>query len=203
VADKVLCDVAIIHHVEESTRRKLDLRAFQCWAFSKDPSMIPWSVFLTLTHQEVDPFSNAQVHFVRPRNMKNAHVFKILIHIDVVEDLMFYHYPREELLADGKVPWRDFSWQYGLVDGDTRDDEGDEDFHPLPCFCANDVAPWHRKDEDDDDRDQQRPKSRSILRRVPSWMEGRGRGRSRNNDRHRESGWYRGESSRTRNGINL
>jgi hypothetical protein len=26
---------------------------------------------------------------------------------------MFYHNPREELIADGKVPWREFVWHYG------------------------------------------------------------------------------------------
>jgi hypothetical protein len=49
--------------------------------------------------------------------MKNAHVFKILIHLDVVEDLLFYHYPKE-LLAYGKVSWRDFEWQFGRPDGE-------------------------------------------------------------------------------------
>jgi hypothetical protein len=41
LADKILGDGAIIHHVEESTRKKVDQRAFQCWDFSKDPSHIP------------------------------------------------------------------------------------------------------------------------------------------------------------------
>jgi hypothetical protein len=50
-------------------------------------------------------------------------VFKIIIHLDVVEDLMLYHYPRDELIADGKVPWREFSWQYGLPDGDNANDD--------------------------------------------------------------------------------
>jgi hypothetical protein len=34
----------------------------------------------------------------------------VLIHIDAIEDLLFYHYPREELLADGKIPRRGFNW---------------------------------------------------------------------------------------------
>jgi hypothetical protein len=42
--------------------------------------------------------------------MRKGHVFKILIHIDVVEDLLFSHYPREELIVDEKIPWRDFVW---------------------------------------------------------------------------------------------
>jgi hypothetical protein len=41
IANKILCDEAMIHHVEEGTRRRLDHRLYQCWAFSKDPSRIP------------------------------------------------------------------------------------------------------------------------------------------------------------------
>jgi hypothetical protein len=50
------------------------------------------------------------VQFIRPWEMRKGHVFKILIHIDVVEDLLFSHYPREELIVDEKIPWRDFVW---------------------------------------------------------------------------------------------
>jgi hypothetical protein len=96
--------------VEEDTLDRTDQRTYKCWAFSKDPSRIPQEVFLTLTKFEQSSRGNMQVHFVRPRGMKQSHVFRVLIHIDVVEDLLFYHYPRDELLADGKVPWREFAW---------------------------------------------------------------------------------------------
>jgi hypothetical protein len=95
IADRVLCDEAIIHHVEENTRRNLDQCMYQCWAFSKDPSKIPQTMFLTLTMKELEVGCVGQVHFTRPKGMKKAHVFKVLIHLDVVEDLLFYHYPRE------------------------------------------------------------------------------------------------------------
>jgi hypothetical protein len=122
VADFVLGDEAIIHHIEEESRRKLDLRAFRCWAFSKDPSKIPRMVFLTLSEPEPNVLST-QIHFVRPREAVKGHTFKILIHLDVVEDLMFYHYPREELVADGKIPWCEISWQYGPLDGGGDSDD--------------------------------------------------------------------------------
>jgi hypothetical protein len=41
VADKVLCDEAIIHHIEENTLERTNQRTFNCWAFSRDPSRIP------------------------------------------------------------------------------------------------------------------------------------------------------------------
>jgi hypothetical protein len=55
--------------------------------------------------------------------MKKAHTFEVLIHLDVVEYLMFYHYPRDELLVDGKTPWREFDWRYGVPDGDLQEED--------------------------------------------------------------------------------
>jgi hypothetical protein len=107
--------------VEEESRRRADLRAFRCWAFCKDPSKLHQVVSLTLTEPEPNLLTT-QVHFVRPREAIKGHVFKILIHLDVMEDLMFYHYLREEPLADGKVPLREFPWQYGQPDGNDLSD---------------------------------------------------------------------------------
>jgi hypothetical protein len=64
-------------------------------------------------------------------------MFKVIIHIDVVEDLMFYHYPREELIANGKVPWRDFTWHFGRSDGKIEE----EDFKVLSRACAPTLLP--------------------------------------------------------------
>jgi hypothetical protein len=47
-----------------------------------------------------------------------------------------YHYPREELLADGKVAWRDFHWQWGHLDGELEE----TDLHPLPGFVIKKLA---------------------------------------------------------------
>jgi hypothetical protein len=57
IVDKVMCDEVVIHHVEEVTRKKIDQRAYQCWAFCKDPLRIPETVFLTLIDHDTDPFS--------------------------------------------------------------------------------------------------------------------------------------------------
>jgi hypothetical protein len=134
IADKVLCDEAIIHHVAEDSLRCTDQRVFECWAYSKHPSRIPQVVFLSLAMHERDPMASAQVHFVRPRSAKWSHVFRILVHINAVEDLLFYHYPREELIVDSKVPWRDFSWQLGRADGEL---EGEE-LYPPTRSCGQD-----------------------------------------------------------------
>jgi hypothetical protein len=84
---------------------------------------IPQNVFLTLIHTEDGQRSSNLAYFSRPRCVKNAHVFRVLIQLVVVKDLMFYHHPQEELLADGKVPWRDFAWQFGKPDGERKDED--------------------------------------------------------------------------------
>ncbi|TVU18200.1 hypothetical protein EJB05_34282, partial [Eragrostis curvula] len=49
-----------------------------------------------------DPTATAQVHLVRPRSIKKGYIFTIYIHIDSVEDLIFHHYPPDELEAEGR-----------------------------------------------------------------------------------------------------
>jgi hypothetical protein len=159
LANSIFGDDVVIHHVEEETRRKLDHRAYSCFTFSKDPSKIPQMVFLTLTEWEPNVIST-QIHFVRPREAVKGHTFKILIHLDVVEDLMFYHYPREELVVDGKIPWCEFSWQYGQPDG-----EGDiEEYQSPTRFCTpDDEHRWHRRDDDEGDRDRNKCKAHGFI----------------------------------------
>jgi hypothetical protein len=123
VAEKVLGDETIITHVEEDTQKKVDQRTYNCWVLCKDPSRFPQMVFLTLAKYERVFNRSAQVHFSRPREVKHNNTFKVIIHIDAVKDLMLYHSPREELIADGKVPWREFNWHLGKLDGELHEDE--------------------------------------------------------------------------------
>jgi hypothetical protein len=88
VADDVLCDEAIIHYVNEETMDKSDQRSFNCWAFSRDPSRIPQEVLLTLTNHEGSLMDRTRVHFSRLREVKQDHVFRVLVHIDTIEDLL-------------------------------------------------------------------------------------------------------------------
>jgi hypothetical protein len=41
VAEKVLCDEVLIHHVEEAMMDRSDQCSYNCWVFTKDPSRIP------------------------------------------------------------------------------------------------------------------------------------------------------------------
>jgi hypothetical protein len=175
--------------------KKYDQRTYQCWAYCKDPSHIPQMVFLTLFHNEVKAYEDPQVRFVRPRGSKDVHVFKILIHLDVIEDLLFYHYPRDVLLADGKVSWRDFAWQYGRPNGDIED----EALIPPTRSCGQMATRrWHPRGDDDGDREQEQSRSQGFMCKVSSWLDGRGRNNSRATKGYHGSGQYRGDSSRNR-----
>jgi hypothetical protein len=107
---------------------------------------------------------------------------------------MFYHYPREELIADGKVPWREFVWHYGQPDGEIDEDE----FRPITRYCGLQTEPqWCHHDDDDNDRNQKRSRSRDLMGRVTSWLDGCGRPKNRAVE-GRGSGGYAGGSSRRR-----
>jgi hypothetical protein len=112
----------------------------------------------------------------------------------VVEVLLFYHHPHEELMADGKIPWRKFKWQLGHPDGDLIDEEDSLDPPTRLCDSRPEVR-WHRRYDEGGDRDHKRPRPRSIMRCVSDWMDNRGKSINKHVEDHRGSGWYRGESS--------
>ncbi|GJM98663.1 hypothetical protein PR202_ga15692 [Eleusine coracana subsp. coracana] len=93
IAEKVLSDECIIHHVDEESEHREDQRAYVCWAFAQEPSRIPQLVYLTLDDPGTDTQRRPQVHLTRPRGIKRATTFRVFVHIDSVEDLCFYHYP--------------------------------------------------------------------------------------------------------------
>jgi hypothetical protein len=104
--------------------------------------------------------------------------------------------PREDLIADDKVPWREFNWRFGKLDGELEVDK----LHPPVARCGQIQGPFRRHHGDDDDHDDthRRPRTRDLLGRMSSWMEGRGKSREGNNQRSRGNGWYPGESSQGR-----
>jgi hypothetical protein len=161
--EKVMCDEALIHHVEEASVDRSDQRSFNCWVFTKDPSRISQTVFLSLLSYEIDPWKHDLVNFSMPRSVKHTHVFQVLVHIDTVEDLLFYHHPREDLIKDGKVPWKEFAWRSGHANGDLEEDE----LHPLTRSCGQvDLPKGHHWDDDDSSGDRGHPRSRGIINHM-------------------------------------
>jgi hypothetical protein len=128
--------------------------------------------------------------------MKWNHVFRVLIHIDVVEDMLFYDFPREELIAYEKIPWRDFRWQFGKADGELDEKE----LHPPTRVCGQDWRhpPRHPDDDDDAEREHRRSRGRSFMGRMSSWFDNHSKRRGRDGG----SDWYMGESSHARHRRN-
>jgi hypothetical protein len=98
-------------------------------------------------------------------------------------------------VQDGRVPWREFMWQFGRVDGDLDE----EDLHPPTWHCEQDPPSSRRRPRDDDDEgDYHKARPRSFMSKISGCMEGRGRSRERQQQRGRTVGWALGESSRGR-----
>lgn len=136
------------------------------------------------------------IHFQRPTEIQRGYLSTVIIHLDSVEDLAFNHFPPDELREEGRVQYHEFYWHYGRPDGD----EDEIAAHP-PHGCREDRE-WRplRRDDDDRDREPCRNRGRDIFARVTNWMEGRNRGRSNRMEVDPRSGYYRGESSRRRDG---
>jgi hypothetical protein len=197
IVEKVVGDDAVIHHVDQSTRRRTYMRFFVCWAFCQNPSQLPQLVYLTLTDRLGDPNIEAQLHFTRPRNTKRGQVFKVLIHLDSVEDLMFYHQPLDQLRADGQVQLREFRWIPGRPDGDIED----EDDGVVQRYSRPVQEPRRRPREDDDEegaRDRSRFRGRDLLGSVSRFFDSRRRQGQSSQDRGRANRCFCDVSPRRR-----
>lgn len=108
-------------------------------------------VYLSLTNLGNNRRQRTAVSFVGPRNVKGAVTYRVFIHLDYVEDLFFHQNPPDELHAKGRVPFREFVWEYGRADGDFDDED-----HLQPPRHCNDGAEgrWDRREDDDEDRDR-------------------------------------------------
>jgi hypothetical protein len=189
-----LGDVAIIHHVDQATRRREDQRFLVCWAFCHNPSLIPQLLFLTLIDRHADPRLDGQPQFSRPRNVKQGHTFMMLIHTDFIEGLSFYQRPAEQLSAEGRVQFREFRWIPGHLDGDMDDD----DVKMAPRFYRpSDGLIRRPRDDDDADRDRGRPCRRELLGSVSRWFDQR-RSIAPTSERDHRGRWFRGEPSQHR-----
>jgi hypothetical protein len=100
VAEKVLCDEAVIRHVEQD--RLGQIRE----SIGKDPSRVPQVVFLSLLEHDADPRRSVQVHLAKPRATLNSHVFKILVHT-----VSKWFYDTSTGVATEAVPLWFFCWR--------------------------------------------------------------------------------------------
>jgi hypothetical protein len=168
VSAKILGDEALIHHVDNTSRRREDFRFYVCWAFSQNPSCIPHVVYITLSDALGDPQLPINLHFTHPHSVKHDQVFKVLIHIDSVEDLLFYHHPPEQLNADGRVQLRELCWIPGRPNGELDD----EIIQPLERYCrlAVDSRRRPRDDDEEEPRGRRRSRGRDFFDGVSRWF---------------------------------
>ena len=148
VAAQIIGSHCAIHVLDEKTMPRKRTRTFDLWAWCEDPSKIPREVRLTIT----DPDREME----DPRGIKHGLSYRVLIHLEVVDDLSFF-------LGGGAEPGRMrrcmFEWHYGVPDHlGARRERG--------RAVARD--PLHRRrddheDHDDDcnDRGRRRHRSRS------------------------------------------
>jgi hypothetical protein len=83
VAAKVIGPHYAIHFVEGYPRRRDRTRTYDLWAWCSNPSKIAKKVILSITHPESD-FDD------RPRGRKGKYDYKLHLHLDVMDDLLFH-----------------------------------------------------------------------------------------------------------------
>jgi hypothetical protein len=197
IAERAVGEQVVIHHVDQTSHRKIDLRFFICWAFCQNTTRIPQVVYLTLSDIFGDPSLDAHLHFSHPRTVNQGHVFKILVHIDTVEDLLFYHHSPDQLRAEGRVQHREFHGLSGSPDGDLQEVVEP----PIQHFCRPDQK-FRRcpcKDDDEDRScDRNRIRGHDFLGSVSRWFDNRRSASPSQNYRGWDNRRYRNVPSRRR-----
>jgi hypothetical protein len=130
VMSQVIGKLCSVHYVDEHNRRRERTRTYDLWAWSINPSGIAKEVWLTITDPDEFPSSEFQVHHSAPMGLKFGLSYKLLIHVDVVEDLSFI----EGRNIQDRKRRREFKWNYGVPDSlgekrekDVYQDAGRED----------------------------------------------------------------------------
>jgi hypothetical protein len=130
-----------------------------CWAFCHNPSQIPQLVYLTLADRHADPRLTLKSNSPDLSTMKQDHTFMVLIHMDSIEDLTFYHYPADQLLVEGRVQFKEFRWHPGNPDGAME-----EDIRVVQRYCCTPRDVEHRRrDNDEEDRGRGCSRRREFL----------------------------------------
>jgi hypothetical protein len=168
VAARVIGPTCAIHYVEGYTRRRDRTRTYDLWAWSSNPSKIPKRVMLTISDPDRDEYEHnddsAQYHDSPPRGRKRGDVFRLHVHLDVVEDLSFHggsfhggHGGRDD--HPNRKPRREFLWSYGKPDalGERRSGQGHDN------RADREYRPRRDRDDYDDNPNRRQASPQPIL----------------------------------------
>jgi hypothetical protein len=160
VVAQVIGGQCAIHYVEEHSRRCDRTRTYDLWAWCLDPTKVPKGVFLTITNPDREGGNQFEYVHDPPTDYKGAFDYKLKIHLDIVEDLIFRHGGD---IPPNRKPRREFEWSYGALDsqGVKRATQ-----HGTGNHASRDYHP--RRDDYDDDhrRGTRRHRSSSAWSRV-------------------------------------
>lgn len=129
IAKRAVARSCDLHYVEQASLDREDTRALCLWAWTHNPSDIPKVTWLTLSCRK------AEFHNGPPARGRRGLTFRVLVHLDLVEDPPGAH---------GRTPPRAYTWRYGVVDGERAPRDR---LDPPP----SEVRSSNRRDDDDDD----------------------------------------------------
>ncbi|KAM0825524.1 hypothetical protein ACQ4PT_069500 [Festuca glaucescens] len=87
VAERIIARRCSFDRLDNSSALMTNARSLDCWASTANPSSIPQVVWLTFTSRGAGGLaSEVFVHEVRPTGSKRGAMFRIIVHLDQMED---------------------------------------------------------------------------------------------------------------------
>ncbi|KAM0903044.1 hypothetical protein ACQ4PT_018858 [Festuca glaucescens] len=170
VAERIISRRCSFDRLDDSSALLTSARSLDCWAWTANPSSIPKVVWLTFTSRGAGGLaSEVFVHEVRPTGSKRGATFRIIVHLDKMEDYstapLDFFGSSTDAAAFRPTPVS-FDWHYLTVDGmppTPMQNEGDDEVLARAAALArrgrggprDDHPRVHpRRDDRDDDQDR-------------------------------------------------
>ncbi|KAM0889046.1 hypothetical protein ACQ4PT_027975 [Festuca glaucescens] len=121
VAKRIIARRCSFDRLEDNSVVMTNARSLDCWAWTANPSSIPKVVWLTFTSRgNGGPASEVFVHKVRPTGSKRGATFRVIVHLDQMEDYSMapldFFGSSSDAGAFKPLPVS-FEWHYLTVDG--------------------------------------------------------------------------------------
>ncbi|KAM0916899.1 hypothetical protein ACQ4PT_009908 [Festuca glaucescens] len=170
VAERIIARRCSFDRLDDSSALMTNARSLDCWAWTANPSSIPKVVWLTFTSRGAgSPASEVFVHEVRPTGSKRGATFRVIVHLDQMEDYssapLDFFGSSMDAAAFKPTPIA-FDWPYLSIDGmpptPMQHEEDDETLARAAALARRsrggpkDDHPWlrPRRDDHDDDHDR-------------------------------------------------